>query len=161
MDEDEDEDEDGETDIDASISVQIYEKLKDKRFLLVLGECHNLKVMHEECFELMDRLRVLDLSGTEIDSLPWSVFKLYNLQQLLLRGCRALKSLPSSLSDSVNLEKLNLRGCISLKTGVSPQSLQNLTSLEELDLSECEQLEDIRVASFHDILPKLRRSQNR
>ncbi|RWR75282.1 disease resistance protein RPS2 [Cinnamomum micranthum f. kanehirae] len=124
---------------------------------LNLSECHNLKVMHEECFELMDRLRVLDLSGTEIDSLPWSVFKLYNLQQLLLCECRALKSLPSSLSDLVNLEKLYLSGCNSLKTGVSPQSLQNLTSLKELYLSKCEQLEDIRVASFHDILPKLRR----
>ncbi|XXG51575.1 hypothetical protein AAC387_Pa03g0106 [Persea americana] len=124
---------------------------------LNLSGCRNLQVIPEECFELMDRLRVLDLSETQIDSLPSSVFKLYNLQQLLLRGCRALKSLPSSLSNWVNLQKLNLNHCESLKTGVSPQSLQNLTSLEELDLSDCVELQDISDASLHDTLPKLRR----
>ncbi|XXG70327.1 hypothetical protein AAC387_Pa06g3111 [Persea americana] len=157
-----------------------FRALKKLEFL-DLSECDSLKVIPEESFELMDRLRVLDLSKTQIHSLPSSIGNLHNLEHLFLCTCTALthipekclermsrlrvlslyeaislKSLPSSSSNLVNLKKLYLSHCSSLETGVWPQPLQSLSSLEELDLSFCNKLKDIREASFQDMLPKLR-----
>ncbi|KAK1258513.1 Disease resistance protein [Acorus gramineus] len=101
-----------------------------------------LKVIPNSFFAKMSRLRVLDLSNTEIQSLPMSLFALLNLQGLNLSGCRHLKAFPSMTSYmSVpfpkhgyleNLELLDIRG-----TGITclPPEIRKFPKLHCLKVS--------------------------
>ncbi|KAK1314968.1 putative disease resistance protein [Acorus calamus] len=57
-----------------------------------------LKVIPDSFFVKMSKLRVLDLSKTQIRVLPRSLFALSNLRGLNLSGCRHLKAFPSMTS---------------------------------------------------------------
>ncbi|CAL5356977.1 unnamed protein product [Camellia sinensis] len=105
-------------------------------------------------FLYMPRLKVLDLSDTNIESLPDSISMLENLHQLLLNGCRQLKNVPSleklkalehfeltgsqiekvpqGIGELVNLRKLGLRGNHNLKY---VPSLEKLKALEHFELT--------------------------
>ncbi|XP_077243341.1 disease resistance protein Roq1-like [Tasmannia lanceolata] len=129
--------------------LQALEKLE----WLDLSGC-SFKKMLDETFEHMRNLRHLDLSFTEIISFPSSISSLHNLRFLNLSNTLII-SLPSTLSSLRVLKNLSLEGCTKLKT-VMPY-LQQLTTLEQLDLSNCANLQDIQeaAASFRHILPKL------
>ncbi|KAI5341999.1 hypothetical protein L3X38_009874 [Prunus dulcis] len=75
-------------------------------------------------------LRYLDLSDTHITSLPESTTTLFNLQTLILKGCRYLKALPINLRNLVNLRHLNNSKVDSLKA--MPPQLGRLTNLQSL-----------------------------
>ncbi|ONI20558.1 hypothetical protein PRUPE_2G022400 [Prunus persica] len=75
-------------------------------------------------------LRHLDLSYTHITSLPESTTTLFNLQTLILKGCRYLKALPINLRNLVNLRHLNNSDVYSLKA--MPPQLGRLTNLQSL-----------------------------
>ncbi|CAL2237272.1 unnamed protein product [Prunus armeniaca] len=75
-------------------------------------------------------LRYLDLSHTEITSLPESTTTLFNLQTLILEGCYYLEALPINLRNLVNLRHLNNSRCDSLKA--MPPQLGRLTNLQSL-----------------------------
>nr|ABR18473.1 unknown [Picea sitchensis] len=100
-------------------------------------------------------LRVLDLSGTKIESLPISLWhlrqleflgleetlikdvpedicNLSQLQFLHLNQCRHLESLPCKIGELQNLKTLDLTKCCSL-TGI-PREISQLTSLNRLHL---------------------------
>lgn len=104
-------------------------------------------------------LRVFDLSGTTIESLPISLWhlrqleylgleetlikdlhedicNLSQLQFLYLNSCRQLESLPCKIGQLQNLKTLDVSGCCSL-TGI-PREISQLTSLNRLMLCTSE-----------------------
>ncbi|CAL5431937.1 unnamed protein product [Camellia sinensis] len=83
-------------------------------------------------FLYMPRLKVLDLSDTNIESLPDSISMLENLHQLLLNGCRQLKNVPS-LEKLKALEHFELTGSQIEKV---PQGIGELVNLRKLGLRE-------------------------
>ncbi|KAL1329102.1 hypothetical protein AAHE18_12G017100 [Arachis hypogaea] len=55
-------------------------------------------------------LRYLDLSRSDVETLPKSLCKLCNLQTLKLEGCSGLTMLPNGMYNLVNLRHLDIRG---------------------------------------------------
>uniref|UniRef100_A0A7N2RED5 Disease resistance protein At4g27190-like leucine-rich repeats domain-containing protein n=1 Tax=Quercus lobata TaxID=97700 RepID=A0A7N2RED5_QUELO len=88
--------------------------------------------------EMYTKLNVLDLSKTEIQSLP-SLENLTNLRGLKLRGCKKLQQLPD-LKSFKNLESLDLQ-----ETGVKefPYWISELTHLKHLDLPDLNDLKTL------------------
>uniref|UniRef100_A0A6N2KCH2 Uncharacterized protein n=1 Tax=Salix viminalis TaxID=40686 RepID=A0A6N2KCH2_SALVM len=62
---------------------------------LFLHDNRQLGFIADSFFKQLHGLKVLDLSRTNIDSLPDSVSDLEGLTSLLLKGCRRLSSVPS------------------------------------------------------------------
>ncbi|XP_058185889.1 uncharacterized protein LOC131303113 [Rhododendron vialii] len=75
-------------------------------------------------------LHVLDLSYTEIKSLPQSISRLVALQKLFLRSCELLMELPPEIGELANLEVLDLEGTEILRLPKEIAKLVNLTCLK-------------------------------
>ncbi|CAG7887795.1 unnamed protein product [Brassica rapa] len=84
-------------------------------------------------------LRILNLSGSSVNSLPQSCLQLSSLHSLFLRGCADLTDLPS-LETLAKLELLDLCG-----THIKefPKGLEKLESFKHLDLSRTGHLKTI------------------
>ncbi|XP_044507239.1 putative disease resistance RPP13-like protein 1 [Mangifera indica] len=85
-----------------------YQMLQKSRHLRVLS-------LHKYCVKELSHelagfkhLRYLDLSYTDIKSLPESVSTMYNLQSLLLEGCVSLNKLCTDMGNLINLRHLNI-----------------------------------------------------
>nr|XP_043610801.1 putative disease resistance RPP13-like protein 1 isoform X2 [Erigeron canadensis] len=78
----------------------------------------------------LKHLRYLDFSNAEIRQIPEEVSELYNLQSLLVRGCRMLSKLPVSFVKLINLRHLDMAGTSSLK--MLPLGIGGLTNLKTL-----------------------------
>ncbi|CAK9153375.1 unnamed protein product [Ilex paraguariensis] len=80
----------------------------------------------------LKHLRYLDVSHSDIISLPESTTCLQNLQTLKLRGCRSLRELPKGMKQMRNLICLDIRNCYSLTC--MPVGLGQLTCLQTLSM---------------------------
>ncbi|KAH9319536.1 hypothetical protein KI387_021305, partial [Taxus chinensis] len=92
-------------------------------------------------------LSMLDLQQcSKLRNLPNSFsFHLGGLKCLNLSGCRNLEELPSSIFKHSSLERLLLRHCFSLK--LMPNTVNELTTLKELDIGFLEYVEEL--PAFH------------
>ncbi|MED6182062.1 hypothetical protein PIB30_025138 [Stylosanthes scabra] len=138
---------------------------------LDLSSCKNLISVHPSVFSL-PKLVELDMSLCDrLERLPAfhpSVFSLPKLVSLDMRDCKRLESFSdigmldidigildkeasrsaSALSSSSNLKKLNLRGCVNLKH--LPDTFYKLTSLQELQLHGCKELDTSNIHILFD-----------
>ncbi|KAG7994095.1 hypothetical protein I3843_01G038300, partial [Carya illinoinensis] len=123
---------------------------------LLLINNPRLNLIPEIFLERFKALRVLNISGTSIKSLPVSLLQLDDLRSLLSTDCKNLeelpplerlsrlqvldlswtgiRELPRGLEQLSNLRHLNLRGARGLKA-VQAGVISKLSSLEVLDLS--------------------------
>eukprot|EP01018_Ginkgo_biloba_P020162 Gb_22529 [translate_table: standard] len=105
---------------------------------LLLRENRYLKHIPEGFLRNLQAVKILDLSWTDLQSLPESIGCLQNLVSLRLSRTKIWK-LPRSLKDLKRLQILDLSGCWKLKK--LPSGIGNLKTLECLDLSWCWKLE--------------------
>jgi Leucine-rich repeat (LRR) protein len=110
----------------------IKEELKSLTVLEISGAT-SLKVVPDDFFKKMSKLRSLNLSEAQIKSLPSSISDLSELRWLILRGCSSLETLPR-LKKLTNLQLLDLSGAIKLKT-FEDIALKSLANLRRLDVS--------------------------
>ncbi|CAK9184282.1 unnamed protein product [Ilex paraguariensis] len=78
----------------------------------------------------LKHLRYLNMSSTDIKSLPESMTCLQNLQTLKLKDCMLLRKLPKGMKNLRNLRCLDIRGCVSLVC--MPAGLGQLRHLQTL-----------------------------
>ena len=97
---------------------------------LLLQRNKNLVAIPEFFFTSMCHLRVLDLHGTGITSLPSSLCNLIGLRVLYLNSCIHLVGLPTDIEALKQLEVLDIRG-----TKLSLHQIRTLTWLKSLRMS--------------------------
>ncbi|XP_008384580.2 putative disease resistance RPP13-like protein 1 [Malus domestica] len=127
----------------------LFELLPQLQYLRVLSLNGYAITELPESISDLRLLHYLDLSYTDIISLPKSTSTLYNLQTLILEGCSKLKSLPANMSNLINLRHLNNSVAYSLE-GMPPQlgKLVNLQSLSNFVVSDDSGQSRIREIEF-------------
>ncbi|KAF8012233.1 hypothetical protein BT93_I0385 [Corymbia citriodora subsp. variegata] len=104
--------------------------LSTLKYLRVLSLSHYYIRMIPDCIGELRHLRHLNLSYTSIERLPESIVVLYNLEALMLRGCRQLIELPKGMEKLINLRFLDISDTKRLKA--TPLYLGSLAGLEML-----------------------------
>ncbi|XP_050154515.1 disease resistance protein RPV1-like isoform X3 [Malus sylvestris] len=105
-------------------------RMKSLKTLNICG-CSSLE-MFPEIPEVIEGLKLLDLSGSKIKELPSSINNLTGLSHLSLGHCKELKCLPSSICHLKSLVFLSLSGCT--KFEVFPSIEENMEGLRKLFL---------------------------
>ncbi|XP_057463240.1 putative disease resistance protein At4g19050 [Actinidia eriantha] len=103
--------------------------------VLDLSGASKFKEFHDQSLENIVGLKILDLSGTAVDQLP---FSLGNPRHLYFKDCTQLKDL-SCVEALKDLETLDLSKS---KVKTLP-SLSHLSNLRQLSLSRCSTLEEL------------------
>jgi len=86
-------------------------------------------------------LETLDLTRTDITSLPVGIKNCTALQTLNLEWCNELQSLPEAIGGCTALHTLNLCRCEKLQS--LPEGTGQLSNLKELNLHECWELQSL------------------
>ncbi|PIA36417.1 hypothetical protein AQUCO_03400359v1 [Aquilegia coerulea] len=112
---------------------------------LLLKDCQSLSSLPTSIDQPLEKLQLLHLSGTKLLEIPEQFFQgMVKLKDLNLSLNPGLRSLPTSTFNLVELKKFNLEGCSGLQT----HCLKHFPlSLEELNLSRCDSLKDIKLDS--------------
>ncbi|GAU29438.1 hypothetical protein TSUD_150080 [Trifolium subterraneum] len=129
--------------ISNNVQLDLFSRLSCLRMLSFRG-C-GLSELVDEIGNLK-LLRYLDLSWTNIASLPDTIWKLYNLQTLLLQGCHKLTELPSNFSKLINLQHLEFSYIKKMPKNIGKlNKLQSLTYfiVEEQNGSVLKELEKL------------------
>ena len=95
----------------------------------------DFETLPREIFKLRDLDRLMLRHCTCLTSLPPEIAQLTNLHILSMTGCTGLETLPQEMAQLANLRKLNLTGCTHLET--LPREMALLTNLRELNLMGC------------------------
>ncbi|CAJ2638998.1 unnamed protein product [Trifolium pratense] len=119
--------------ISTNVQQNLFSRLKYLRMLSFSG-CNLLELADE--IRNLKLLRHLDLSYTEITSLPNSICMLYNLHTLLLQHCFKLTELPSEFYKLISLRYLNLEGTRMKKMPMKIGGLNNLQMLTDFVVGE-------------------------
>ena len=82
---------------------------------LYLNNCENLFLIEDNQMKYLQNLVLLDVTGTNILSIPTEISLLQKLEILNLSSCYRLSSLPESLTYLSSLEKLHVNNCPKLK----------------------------------------------
>jgi len=93
---------------------------------------YNYKIDCDELFSSFKFLRMLDLSGRNLDSVPSSIGELKHLRHLDLSGNGIMKKLPDSITSLHNLQTLRLYRCLSLEE--LPRDIKKLVNLRHLEI---------------------------
>ncbi|KAG6517781.1 putative disease resistance RPP13-like protein 1 [Zingiber officinale] len=101
--------------------------------VLRLINCPRINRIENHAFESLQRLRVLDLCDTSIESLPDCLTKLLHLKYLDLDRTK-IRRIPESIECLANLQTLNLSGCESLHE--LPMGITKLSNLRCLRIEK-------------------------
>jgi disease resistance protein RPS2 len=114
-------------------------KCSNASTLLLQGN-PDLDIVPEKFLQGFKALKVLNMGGTRIRSLPFSLIQLGKLRALLLGGCHKLEELPP-LEELSRLQVLDLSD-----TGIRrlPRGMENLNNLRQLNLSGTRNLKSIQ-----------------
>ncbi|EHA8586242.1 putative Disease resistance protein RGA2 [Cocos nucifera] len=106
----------------ATLSKNTYLRVLDLGYTSI-SHCH----LSMECFKL---LRYLDISYSDIETLPENICSLVYLQTLKLIHCESLLKLPKGIRNMTHLRHLHLDGCYSF--GYMPKGMGQLKHLRTL-----------------------------
>ncbi|KAJ0464840.1 putative rmlC-like cupin domain superfamily, cysteine oxygenase/2-aminoethanethiol dioxygenase [Helianthus annuus] len=112
----------------------------------------HLTVIPPTFFEHMPVLQVLDISNTNIVSLPTSISSLSLLQEFILRDCSALIELPTQIGMLLNLKLFDIQGT---QLMFLPKEMGKLKNLEILRVSLSEYAKDYVKSSVNEtVIPR-------
>jgi len=138
--------------ISPGVQKNLFSRLKYLRMLSFSG-CNLLELADE--IRNLKLLCYLDLSYTEIASLPNSICTMYNLQTLLLHGCFKLTELPSDFCKLINLRHLNLEGTQLRKMPTKIGGLKNLKMLTDFIVGEQRGFDIKQLAELNNLQGRL------
>ncbi|KAF5182207.1 Disease resistance protein rga2 [Thalictrum thalictroides] len=115
-----------------TVASEVAYRCKGLRTFLLLGAYKTpIKEVHFALFMELRSLRVLDLSGTQLEELAESIGNLKHLRFLDLSNT-LLKWLPETMQELCLLQTLRLRNCLELL--YLPKNISGLKSLQHLEL---------------------------
>jgi len=128
---------------------------------LDISGCPNLSYIPEDFFRGLNQLEVLQIGGfsEELEAFPGmnSIHHLSgSLKELKIIGWKKLKCLPNQLQHLISLTKLKIYGFNGEEFAEAlPHWLANLSSLQELTISECQNLKYLPSSTAMQRLSKL------
>ncbi|PWA98599.1 Disease resistance protein [Artemisia annua] len=108
----------------------LLELVPQLQFLRVLSLSNYSITKIPQSIGSLKHMRYMNFSKTSITHLPEQISDLYNLQILLLHGCKKLVSMPKSFANLVNLRHLDIDDTPMLKK--LPLGIDGLTGLKTL-----------------------------
>ncbi|XP_065637594.1 uncharacterized protein LOC111990259 isoform X3 [Quercus suber] len=121
--------------MDNELSVLPENPRCPKLSALFLQRNYKLRLIPPSFFDYMPALQTLNLSGTNIKSLPNSIIRLVSLKRLFLNDCHCFMVLSPKIGELKQLEVLSLEGTEIMDLPLDIKKLTNLTCLE---VSFCE-----------------------
>ncbi|XP_058743684.1 disease resistance protein RUN1-like isoform X2 [Vicia villosa] len=91
--------------------------------------------------QLMQKLKIINLSHSKCLKSTPDFSKLPNLEKLVMKDCQSLSEVHSSIGDLKNLLLINLKDCTSLSN--LPREIYQLTSVKTLILSGCSKIDKL------------------